>query len=171
MHTCPNSRCPRRRPDPAAHVKPMGHLSCPGGDPGSSLGRGRDAEPWELCQVGWRYAIRCWRPQMYASRPTQPVARRSQAPDRPVAPASSLRSTSRGRVPSADSVHNARSLGVPLHREKRTALNGIKLVDIYAIPMTCEALDGGFASADIVSSAVCAPAVNSDRDDGGWPPA
>jgi len=35
------------------------------------------------------------------------------------------------------------------YAENTSVPNGIKLVHIYAIPMTCEALDGGFASADI----------------------
>src|SRR6266446_5725224 len=58
----------------------MGRPSCPGGDPGSSLSLGRDAEPWELCQGSWRYAVRGWRRQPYASKPKQPVASRSQVP-------------------------------------------------------------------------------------------
>ena len=81
MHTRRGSRYATGYSDPAAQAKLMGLLSCPGGDSGSSLGLGRDAEPWELCQGSWRYAVRCWRRQPYASRPTQPGASRSQVPD------------------------------------------------------------------------------------------
>jgi hypothetical protein len=73
MHTRQEPQCAMGCPDLAARAQPIGRLSCPGGDPGNSLGLGRDAEPWELCQGCRRYAVRCWRRQPYASRPIQPM--------------------------------------------------------------------------------------------------